>query len=125
MTTTDVKDIDGAFFCKVTGFEYCKKLFYTKLPLNEDNNNFQELQNDINYKKTIRKLHDSGWENSYFTSTDVSMLDYGCGVSKYHQFMIRIQIFIKCHNVYIGVFLGFSLRQVCKRNMGVRLDISS
>ena len=29
------------------------------------------------------------WKNSYFTSDDVSMLGYGCGVSQYPQFYDR------------------------------------
>ena len=35
----------------------------------------------MNYKKTVKKLHDTGWKNSYFTSGGVCMLGYGCGVS--------------------------------------------
>ena len=34
----------------------------------------------------IRKLHYTGWGNSYFTSADVSMLGHVCGVSQYPQF---------------------------------------
>ena len=30
-------------------------------------------------------MHDAGWKN-IFTSADVSMLGYGCGVSQYLQF---------------------------------------
>ena len=40
----------------------------------------------MNYKKTVKKLHGTGWKNSYFTSADVSMLGYGCGVSQYPKF---------------------------------------
>ena len=61
-------------------------IFLTKLPLNEDDNNFDEQLNDINYKGTLRKLHDDVWKYSYFTSADIPMLDYGCGVSHYPQF---------------------------------------
>ena len=57
-----------------------------KLPLSEDDNNFDEQLNDINYNRTVRKLHYSGWRNSYFTSIYVSMLFYGCGVSHYPRF---------------------------------------
>ena len=34
------------------------------------------------------KLHDSGWK-FFFTSADVFMLGYGCGVSQYPQFHDR------------------------------------
>ena len=34
----------------------------------------------------VGKLHNDGWKNSYFTSADVSMLGYGCGMCWYHQF---------------------------------------
>ena len=63
-------------------------IFYTQLPLNEDDKNPEEQLSYINYKKTVKKLHDTGWENSYFTSADVSMLGYGCGVSQYLQFFV-------------------------------------
>ena len=60
-------------------------MFNTQLPLNEDDNYFDEKLNDINYNRTIRKLHDASWKNSYLPSSDVSMLGYGCGVPQYHQ----------------------------------------
>ena len=37
----------------------------------------------------MRKFHDTGWKNCYHTSTDVSMLGYGCGVSQYPQFFVE------------------------------------
>ena len=43
----------------------------------------------MDYKKTVKTLHDTGWKNSYFTSADVSMLGYGCGVSQYPQFFVK------------------------------------
>ena len=64
--------------------------FYTQLPLNEDDNNFKEQLSYMNYKKIVRKFHDTGWKNSYHTSADVSMLGYGCGVSQYSQFLLNI-----------------------------------
>ena len=63
--------------------------FYTQLPLNEDDDNFEDIFSYMNYKKTVRKLHDTGWKNSYHTSADVSMLGFGCGVSQYTQFFIE------------------------------------
>ena len=43
----------------------------------------------MNYKKTVRKFHNYGLENSHHTSADVSMLGYGCGVSQYPQFFVQ------------------------------------
>ena len=43
----------------------------------------------MNYKKTVRNFHDTGWKNSYHTSADVSMLVYGCGVSQYPQLFVE------------------------------------
>ena len=43
----------------------------------------------INYNKKVRKLHDTGWKNSYHTSADVYMLGYGCGVSQYPRFLVE------------------------------------
>ena len=54
--------------------------------MNENKNNFDENFNNGNYKKTVRKLHDAGWKNSYFTSDDVAMLGHGCDVSQYIKF---------------------------------------
>ena len=64
-------------------------LFFTQLPLNEDNNNLEEQLSYMNYKKTVRKFHDTGWKNSYHTSADVSMLGYGFGVSQYRKLFVE------------------------------------
>ena len=64
-------------------------IFSTQLPLNEDDNNLDEQLSYINYKKTVRKFHDTGWENSYHTSAHVSMLGYGRGVSWYPQLFVK------------------------------------
>ena len=39
-----------------------------------------------NHKRTVNKLHDAGWKNGYFYSSDAAMLGNGCGVSQYSQF---------------------------------------
>ena len=64
--------------------------FYTQLPPNEDDKNSEEQLSYMNDKKTVKTLHDTGRNNSYFTSADVSMLGYGCGVSQYPQFLLKI-----------------------------------
>ena len=37
----------------------------------------------------MRKIHDTGWKNSYHTSADFSIIGYGCGVSQYPQFFVE------------------------------------
>ena len=63
--------------------------FYAQLPLNEDDNSFEEQLRYINYKTIVEKLHDTSWKNSHFTSAVVSMIGYGCGVSQYPQFFVK------------------------------------
>ena len=82
--------------------------FYTQVTLNEDGNNFDEKSNDINFKRTIRKLQDAGWKNSYLTSADVYMLGYGCGVSQYHKYydkdLDRYQVLPRPYRRYFEFF---------------------
>ena len=89
LKTSDVRDIEGTFVVKLYGQNSKNYFFYAKLPLNEDDNSFEEQLKYISYKKMVKKLHDDGWKNSYFTSTDVYMLGYGCGVSQYPQLYVR------------------------------------
>ena len=69
---------------------------------------FFEQLNEFNYKRTFRKLHNAGWKNSYFTSADVYMLGYGCGVSQYpqsyYQNFDKYQVLPRPH---LGYFEGF------------------
>ena len=39
----------------------------------------------IKITRKVRKFHNTGWENSYFASSDISFLGHGCGVSQYTQ----------------------------------------
>ena len=64
-------------------------IFYTQLPLNEDDKNLEEKLSYMNYKKTVMKFHDTGWKNSYHTSDTVSILGYGCGVYQYPRFFVK------------------------------------
>ena len=62
---------------------------------------------------------------SYFTSADVSMLGYVCGVSQYPQFYDKyLDIYQVLPRPYIGYFDGFPGHKLIKK-MGVRLDKSS
>ena len=83
LTTSDVRYIEGIFVVKLRAQNIGSHFFYKQLPLNEDGNNFEEQLSYMNYKKAVRKLHDTGFKNSYHTSADVSMLGYECGVSQY------------------------------------------
>ena len=61
----------------------------------------------MNYKKTVRKLHDTGWKKSYHTSDDVSMLGYVCGVSQYPQFFVEdLYIYHMLPRPYLRSFYG-------------------
>ena len=86
LTTSYIRDIGVTVFVKLRGLIIENYFFYTQLPLNDDDTNFEEQVNDINYNKTVNKLHVDGWGNSSFTSAYVYMLGYGCGVSQYPQF---------------------------------------
>ena len=56
----------------------------------------------------MKKLHDAGWENSYFTSAGVPMLSYGCGVSRYPQFYVKyLDMYQLLPRPYLGSFDGF------------------
>ena len=89
LTTSDVKDIGGTFVVKSRGQNIQGCFFFRQLSLNEDDKKLEEQLNYINYNKTVKKLHDSGWKNIYFTSDDVYMLGYGCGVSRQPQFYVK------------------------------------
>ena len=76
----------------------------------------------MNYKKIVRKLHDTGWKNSYHTSADVSMLGYGCGVSMYPQFFVEdLDIYQMLPRPYLISFDGGPGDKVLKQKMGVGL----
>ena len=81
LTTSYVRDIEVIFVVKLRGHNIHCHFFCTQLPMNEDDTNFEEQLNYMNYKESVKKLHDTGWKNNYFTSADVSMLGYGCDVS--------------------------------------------
>ena len=74
MTETDVNYFVGAFAVELHGVEAENHFKNKQLPLNDNENNFDEIFYNKNYKKTVRKLHDAGWKNSYFIYADVDML---------------------------------------------------
>ena len=78
--------------------------------MNEYDNTFDKKLNDINYKRTVRKLHDAGWKNCYFTSTDVQMFGYGCGLSPYPQYydqeLDRYQVLPRPYRGYFEIVPG-------------------
>ena len=82
--------------------------FYTQLPLNEDDKKFEEQLSYMSYKKTVKQLHDTGWKNRYFASSDVSMIDYGCGVSQYPQsFAKYLDMYQVLPRPYLRSFDGY------------------
>ena len=94
-------DIQGIFVVKLRDQNTESHFFNTQLPLNKDGNNLDKQLSSRNYKITVRKLHDCGWKNSSHKYADVSMLGYGCGVSMYPNFLIRIQRYFRCYHVHI------------------------
>ena len=91
--------------------------FYTQLPLNEEYTNFEEKFIYINYKKTVKKLYDTGWKNSYHKSADVSMLGYGCGVSQYLQFFLEdVDMYQALPRPYLRSFDGSPGDKLIKKN---------
>ena len=64
-------------------------------------------------------------ENIYFTSADVSMLGYGCGVSQYTQFFVKdLDMYQVLPRPYLRSFDGFPVDNLILK-MGVRLGKSS
>ena len=124
-TTSDVMDIDGAFVVKLRAQDIYGRFFYTQLPLNEDDNNFEEKLGYMNYKKIVKTIHDTGYKNIYFTSADVSMLGYGCGVSQYTHFFVKyLDMYQVLPRPYLGSFGGVTGDKLIKK-MVVRLSNSS
>ena len=61
----------------------------------------------MNYKKKVKKLHDTGWKNSYLTFADFSMLGCGCGVSQYTQFFVKyLDMYHMLNRPHLGSFDG-------------------
>ena len=54
LTTSDFRDIEGTFVVKLRGQNIDGHFLYTQLPLNEDDNNFEEKFSYMNYKKTVK-----------------------------------------------------------------------
>ena len=54
LTTSDVRDIEEIFVVKLRGQNIDNHFFYTQLPLNQDDNVFEQQLNYINYKKTVK-----------------------------------------------------------------------
>ena len=86
---SEYRDFQGIFVVKLRAQKVDNYFFNTKLPLNENGNDLDKQLSYVNYKKIVRKLHDTGLKNSYHTSADVSMIGYGCGVSMYSQFFVK------------------------------------
>ena len=60
MTTPEVNYIDVTSVVKLCGFNIEIYFFYKQLSMNEDENIFDEQLNDIYYKRTMSKLHETG-----------------------------------------------------------------
>ena len=61
----------------------------------------------MNYKKTVRNVHDTGWKISYHNSSDVSMIGYGCAVSQYPQLFVEdLDMYQMLPRTYLRSFDG-------------------
>ena len=89
LTTSWSRGVQGIFVVELRAQKFDSHFLNTKLPLNEYGNYLDKQLSYINYKETVRKLHNTGWKNSYHNSADVYMLGYGCGFSKYPQFFLK------------------------------------
>ena len=89
LVIADVRYIEDIFVVKLSAQKIDSHFKNTQLPLNEDDGNIEEQLSYINFKKTVRKFHDTDWKNSYHTSADVSILGYGCGMSQYTKLFVE------------------------------------
>ena len=91
--------------------------------MNEDDNNLEEQVSYMNYKKTVRKFHDTGWKNSYHASDDVSILGYGSDVSQYPQFFVEdLDIYQMLRRPYLRSFDGGPGDKLIKQNWVLNLE---
>ena len=74
---TEFQSIVGNFAVKLRGLNVSNVNRNTKLPLNENEKNYHGKLIDSNYNKTVRKLHDTGWNRS---SLKASALDLNRGL---------------------------------------------
>ena len=71
----------------------------------------------MNYKKIVRKFHDTGWKNIYHTSSDVSMIGYGCGVSQYPQLFVKdLDMYKMLPRPYLRSFYGGPGEKLINKN---------
>ena len=62
------------------------------------------------------KVHDTGWENSYFTSANVYILGCGCGASQYPQFCVEdLDMYQVLPHPYLWSINGFPVDQLIKK----------
>ena len=74
----------------------------------------------MNYKKTVRKSHDTGWENSHHTYSNVFMLGNGCDVFQYPHFFVKgLYMYQMLPRPYLRSFDGCSgdklIKKMCDR----------
>ena len=72
------------------------------------------------------KVHDTGWENSYFTSANVYMLGCGCGASQYPQFCVEdLDMYQVLPHPYLRCldgFPGYKLIKKCVLDLEIRSE---
>ena len=60
LKTSESRDVQGIFVVKLRAQKVDSHFLNTQLPLNEDGNNLDRQLSYMNYKETVRKLHNIG-----------------------------------------------------------------
>ena len=62
LSTSESRDVQGIFVVKLRAQKTDSHYLNTQLPLNEDGKNLDKQLSYINYKGTVRKLHNKCWK---------------------------------------------------------------
>ena len=87
ITTYDKEDFYGYLNFKTSRHYIMYTLFYSDI--SEFAGDLKGMLDEGTCKTSIRNMHKIGWKESYFNSSDVSMLGHSCGVWQYPQFYDR------------------------------------
>ena len=113
MTWTSTDIVQGSFNLTKPG----NNTMHTFLNNNisEFGGNLEGMQDEGNYRSTVRNMHKFGWKAQYFKSADVSMLVHGCGVSQYPQFYDTKTKYQMLPRPYVGSYSGEKGHQILQQ----------
>ena len=107
-------------FCKVTWSKYDEPFFYKQLPLNVNENHFDENLIDNNYKRIFINLHDAGWKVFSLMLTFLCLvMDVVC--LSILNLWSRFKGVSSITRSILGFFWGWYWRKMYKGKIGVRL----